>query len=130
MKFYVAGKFADRLDVKAIMVGLLLRGHEITCDWTGHELHDNTEPHDLQQQWAVEDMQGVRKADVLIALFVKPHQYRGAFIEIGAALALGKPVWVLGDTQRSATMMHHPFIDHISWEELERRTARSSDRVP
>jgi hypothetical protein len=51
---------------------------------------------------AMEDLVGVMRADILVV--VMPYAnfiYRGTWVEIGAALALNKPVYIVGDVPDS-----------------------------
>ena len=109
MKFYVAGKWEDRILVRFWHRVLKGKGHEITCDWTDHEYPGEGQQH-LLAGYAMADIKGVRDCDVLIALFQEPRHYRGTLVEIGGALALGKPVWVLGPEERSCIFMEHPLV--------------------
>lgn len=104
MKIYVAGKCGDRLRVVEVMEKLKSLGHEITCDWTKHELHEN--------DWrdAVEDIEGVQNCDLLIAIMIDTFNYKGVWAEIGAALALDKRVIVVGNGHGGAVFLSHPNI--------------------
>lgn len=115
MKVYVAGKFEDRDIVRQVYRELKSKGHEITLDWTDHE-HSKTTSE--QAKWAVEDIEGVKRCDVLIAVLISDYRYRGALIEIGAALALGKRVITLGRNENSSTFLYHPLVTKLDnlWE--------------
>lgn len=47
-------------------------------------------------------------ADALLALHVDGEEWKGAFVEIGAALAAGRPVFVVGKPPGS--WVHHPLV--------------------
>lgn len=67
------------------------RGHTITCDWTGH-VHP-----DKSKVYALEDLEGIRACDVLVAYMPDPNVfYKGAWIEVGMALGLDKKVIIIG----------------------------------
>ena len=50
--------------------------------------------------------------DFLVALHVEGEQWKGAYIEIGAALASGKPVFVVG--HHLGSWMNHPLVTVVS----------------
>jgi nucleoside 2-deoxyribosyltransferase len=62
-------------------------GHEITEDWT---VVTQESP-----QQAIKDLHGVMHADALFFLADRDFMFRGAWVEFGAAAALGKPIFVL-----------------------------------
>ena len=115
MKLYVAGKWEDRERVSDIMRILRGIGFEITCDWTDHKYEDEAYP----QQYCADDVQGVKDADLYIGIFVDSYIYRGALVEMGIALGVGIPVWLLGTKQDDCIFSHHPSVKKFkAWEEL------------
>jgi len=99
LKIYCAGKWKEREQVKKVMEMFEARGHTITCDWTKHIAPER----DIQvgnhgiKTYAEEDLEGVRECDVLVAYMSNPDIfYKGAWIEIGIALGLGKKVIIIG----------------------------------
>ncbi len=84
-RFYLATR-KDRAEQAAeIEKALNARGWERTFAWTGQD-DGSTEGH---AKTAVAELKGISEADVLIVLL--PGGF-GTHVEIGAALALGKPV--------------------------------------
>ena|SRR5437762_12072580 len=104
LKVYVAGKVEDKERVREIQTQLRQVGHTITLDWT-------TASQDSRQQ-ALKDIRGVADADVFVGVFEEDYAYRGTLVEMGAALALGKPVYILGNatTVRRCIFMKHPNV--------------------
>lgn len=117
MKIYVAGKWSERDKIKSIMEMFESRGHTITCDWTKHiapekitNAHDKglfTKKYDWSKNedwaqnghktYAEEDLEGVRSCDVLVAYMPTPDIfYKGAWVEIGIAIALNKKIIIIG----------------------------------
>ena len=114
-KVYVAGKWQDREKVRHWHKVLRDNGHAVTCDWTDHDYPGDGQEH-LLAGYAQADIKGVQDCDLLIALFEWPYRYRGALAEVGAALALNKPVWVLGEAERSCIFMEHPLVTTMRTE--------------
>jgi nucleoside 2-deoxyribosyltransferase len=84
-KFYLATR-KDRADqAEKLLESLKSRGWERTFTWTGEDKARAEEYSEV----AVAEIAGIREADILIVLL--PGGY-GTHVEIGAALALGKPV--------------------------------------
>ena len=92
MRFYVAGKFDDRLCVRGLMDKLEELGHEITFDWTTEHYQNKEETHED----AMECFDGVGSADAFIGLFVNDLPYKGALVEMGAALGWYADVYIIG----------------------------------
>src|SRR5437879_13345187 len=84
-RFYVSTR-KDRLDQGASLLDALkANGWKQTITWTDQDPHNPTGYADIAQA----ELAGVREADVLIVLL--PGGF-GTHVEIGAALALEKPV--------------------------------------
>lgn len=113
MKFYVASKWEDRTAVRELHKTLIELGHKITVDWTWHEKEDPGYP----SEYAVEDVLGVKMADVYVGLFIDSHYYKGALVEMGVALGLGIPVCIIGHAIDSCLFTSHPLVS--SYESVE-----------
>ena len=109
MKFYVAGKWQDRFLVEQVIDKLEELGHSITEDWTTHEFGPDGVIGDLQE-FAVADIEGVKIADALCILLLTERNYKGAWVEMGGALTLSKPVYVIGSKGDSCIFMNHPLV--------------------
>ncbi len=115
MKLYIAGKWEDRARVSEIMRILRGIGFEITCDWTDYKYSDEAYP----QQYCMDDLEGVKKADLYLGIFVADYHYRGALVEMGIALGIGIPVWLFGEKQDDCIFSHHPSVRKFkTWGEL------------
>lgn len=96
MKIYVAAKFEEKAMVRKVYSLLEDAGHTITVDWTQE---DDSRYLGLQklEYWRAcghADLRGVKDAD-LVLLF--PHEKgKGLYAELGAALAWGKSVFIVG----------------------------------
>ncbi len=106
MEIYVAAKYQDRDRVRELYYELSYLGHEITVDWTNH---NDVSPEKLTE-YAVEDVGGVKRAKLFIALMTIKYEYKGLWVELGIALGRGIPVWVIGDDGDSCLFMNHPLV--------------------
>jgi hypothetical protein len=99
MRVYVASRLSDEgiANVREMYRLLKEAGHEITLDWTVEtaEGKGGKELEDYLIDCAERDLDAVRRADALIFIHIENVQMRGAYIEAGAALGLGKPVIVV-----------------------------------
>jgi len=110
MRIYVAGKWQEKPQVRAVQTALIAAGHVITHDWTIAELgHDHIggpdwvqvyskwyDPKELEAQ-ARGDLIGVQTADAIVVCAINPHKYSGTLTEMGIALGCGHRVLIIGD---------------------------------
>lgn len=109
MKFYIATKFQNFDRVQEIRIYLESLGYSITYDWSRATVSDMAQ--------AQLDVRGVREADFIVGIFEQDYKYKGAIAEVGMAIALGKPVFILGDWLDGMIFMKLPTvfkIDEIS----------------
>lgn len=108
-RFYVASKKDRRPEADALSERLKAYGWERTFAWGDVGAAD----HDSYAKTAAAELEGVRAADAVIALL--PGGF-GTHVEIGAALALGKPVIIHApnqkvlDTPYPCVFHHHPGV--------------------
>jgi len=110
MKIYVAGKYQDRDRVRFIHQLLREQGHEITIDWTNHDIYPNDAIAEKLSQFAQDDVWGVLNADIFIGLMTLPFEYKGLWVEMGIALGKGIPVYVIGDAGSNCIFHNHPLV--------------------
>jgi len=84
-RFFLSTQKGRSAQADALSAALKVHGWERTFAWTD----EDGEGSDGNAAIAVAELEGVREADVLVVLL--PGGY-GTHVEIGAALALGKPV--------------------------------------
>ena len=113
MKFYAAGKWEDRWAVKKLQEALVKLGHTVTVDWTWHEKADEGYP----VQYSIDDIKGVQLADAYVGLFVGQYRYKGALVEMGAALGLDKKVYLIGHAIDSCLFAKHPLVQQFETED-------------
>lgn len=107
MKIYVAGKYCERYFVREIYKLLIDKGHEITVDWTNHDVYPNNSPVDILGTFADDDLRGVLEADLFIGDVLNKHEYKGLWVEMGIALAKGIPVWLVGEYGNECIFANH-----------------------
>ena len=107
-KVFVGGKWENREVVRKFMDRLVAEGHTITHDWTKNE--ETTYRAELAIQ-ALGDLDGVREADFSVFIVEDDKViYRGVLVEMGAALAWGQRVYLLGEAQDSNIYSNHPNV--------------------
>ena len=106
MNFYVAGKWEERAEIRKLQNKLRELGHMITIDWTWHEVDDLGFP----SQYAIEDINGATWADAYVGRFINKHAYKGALVEMGAALSAGNKVFIIGHAIDSCLFVGHPLV--------------------
>lgn len=115
MKFYVAGRWEDRQEVQEIQRFLCGLDMELTLDWTQHEYPIGEK--DLEK-WAKDDLVAASQSSLLVAVMEQQHDYKGAWCEIGACLARGGIVNVIGHDCDSAIFLHHPRVVRFDTKQL------------
>ena len=112
MRIYVAGSRYDIVAVRELLLGLQGLGHIITHDWTVQSkgLDKAAYTYGELAQKAVEDLEGIRRAQLVVVLAERKYNYRGAIGEMTAALALGIPVAVIGAEIDECIFVYHPFV--------------------
>lgn len=105
MKVYLSTTSSNLPKARALMQRIRRAGHTITYDWTkGFERERQMGLLELGDR-AEADIEGVRSADIVI-VYMQPKmadKMTGAAVEIGAALALGKPLAII---EEEATFGH------------------------
>ena len=107
--FYIAGKWQERDRVKEVYRTLRSMGHKITCNWTDHE-----EPKEDILEWnrkyAFDDILGVKKCDIFLMILEKDYNYKGAWVEMGMAIAYNKPIAIIGHAGDSCLFTNLPAV--------------------
>jgi hypothetical protein len=134
MNIYVAGKFQEYERVRTFIDSTLALGHTISFDWTrtsefddyGHPITtDSNLPIEVQQVHAVNDVNGVKNAEMIIVL--GHENLTGAMIELGIAIQENKPAWIV-DQKRWTIFYSLPNIKHCSHESEALRMLRDCPR--
>ena len=109
----MAGKWEEREAIRELQNKIRGLGCIITIDWTWHETDDPSYP----SQYAVEDIIGATSCDVYVGRFIETLDYKGALVEMGATLAVGKDVLIIGHAIDSCLFAHHPQVTIFDTEE-------------
>ncbi len=105
MKIFVASSFLNKKETRKVIRTLRKAGHEITVDWT---LKKNCKQA-LQVQAEV-DAEGVSNADVLVVLW--PGR-SGTITEVGIAIGIKNPVYILGELDVYNIYWHHSLVKRV-----------------
>ena len=109
VRIYTASRFSNYERVRKLNADLRSLGYEITHDWTTTDEFVDGHPKvkaeaDLSEadrrRHAVNDLRGVRTADLLIFL-AEDGEFCGSLIEFGAAAALGIQAWIVAPWRTS-----------------------------
>ncbi len=121
-RFYLATRKDRGQQAEPLLEALKAQGWERTFVWTAQ---DEASTHGYAEV-ALKELAGVREADVLIVLL--PGGY-GTHVEIGAALALGKPV-ILHAPDRKTLETPYPCSFHRTIHEASLGRNERKRRVP
>jgi hypothetical protein len=113
MRFYMSGKWEEREEIKELQEEICKLGHMLIVDWTGHEKDDPGFP----SQYAIDDIQGASDCDFYVGLFKNPYYYKGALVEMGASLAYGRKVYIIGHAIDSCLFVNHPLVQKFATKE-------------
>lgn len=95
MKAYVGAPLSHWREARKTMETLRVEGHEVTHDWTiGAEAFFQGDLSERPADIAKKCIEGVKEADFAFFLPLIDVPMQGTWVEIGAALALEKPVIV------------------------------------
>src|SRR5687768_7079977 len=104
MKIYVAGKYEEKRRVRQVQDKLKAAGHAIIHDWT-------REPKTWSRAAvALADRQAVMDAEAYVGVFEKDLPYKGAFTEMGIAIAKNIPIYILGNAADANIFLDLPWI--------------------
>ena len=121
IKVYGAAKFEKyNYWLEKMMKPSLFPGLDWTMRWPyvahivlNEDVHyQDNEDKLLQQEW-LHDIEDVRKANILFCYAEKDDQINGALVEIGCALGLGKPVYLIGENDRWLGWKNHPLVTQV-----------------
>lgn len=115
LRFYIAGSFSKREEVKLLMNRIEELGHRISLDWTTHlYVKPYEENLELAARYTKEDIEGVRDCDIFVLI---PEEEGGTtqFAELGAAIVIEdvKRIFVVGPHNTRSMIFIHPKIERV-----------------
>src|SRR5437870_1458433 len=126
MRIYLASSFRYIPQVKELQDWLVTETqHEIICEWwhTDYKLELKSKS---IKEWFSEpvikviyqrSLQAIRECDLLILVTPEPTKFNGDNVEVGIALALGKPVIAFGQLEKSG--MYEPLVRCSTIDQLK-----------
>lgn len=111
-KFYIATSLGNVAEHHRVRDWLVAHGHTITVDWTEMESLKSTDGTEKLMERAVVDLEGVYQADVVVVLLPGG---AGTHVELGAALARRKEVWMFGQHKEPyrCVFHYHPDVGYF-----------------
>lgn len=85
-----------------------------TAHWPGHVRDGITEVPENAVEFWVEDLADVARSDVVLVYAEPGDHLRGALVEAGMGLALGKRVIVVGEHDDYGTWQYHPLVTRVA----------------
>ncbi len=112
MKLFVAGKIGKEEKARKVMQMIRQAGHQVTFDWTSiPHLSPYEDNEEMARKAAILEEQAVAECDALILL--ADEQGIGMYVELGMALARGKPVFVIGGEIAPTMFLYHPSVQRV-----------------
>ncbi len=112
MKLFVAGKVGKEQETRKAMQIIRDSGNELTFDWTSiPHLSPYEDNEDMSRNAAILEARGVLECDALILL--ADEQGVGMYVELGMAIASGKPVFVIGGESAPTMFLYHPLVQRV-----------------
>jgi len=112
MKIFIAGKVGEEEVAREAMNMLSQAGHEISFDWTTiPHLKPYDENSEASQQAALLESRGVLESDALVLL--AHDKGVGMYVELGMAIASGKPIYVVGTGSSRTMFIYHPLVRRV-----------------
>jgi hypothetical protein len=119
MKFYIISRFATAEEGYVLIRDeLLAQGHQITKDWYRDSVNHKALTQKRAAKAMQEDIEGIRQADVVIAL---PTGNKDWHTELGVALAFDKKVYMVieaADRYQICGFYAHPNVIPVTWDIL------------
>lgn len=112
MKIYIAGRYDRHPEFRSYRARLEAIGHEVTSRWIDPTQHLAVALSDWQR--ATDDLEDLAGADIVLMFTGGTPGGAGRWVELGYALALGRPVWLIGTREN---MFHQ--LPQIQFDSLE-----------
>lgn len=141
MKVYLAAPYGARERVRERAASLAMMGHEITSTWLDetHEINAGTQgaatalPDEQVALHAAADLGDIDRSDLVFlftAATVGVEGGGGRHVETGYAIALGKPVIVIGEPENVFHRLGRACVQVLDWEHAVAWLQRWAAEVP
>lgn len=118
MKLYLAGTIHDpRISQHVLANEILAGGHGIVSQWHlpgKWQAESRQESYGARLDIATINLADLDRSDAVVAVPLADHHLRGMHVEVGYAIAKGKPTYVLGDHKSLNTMTVHRLVHYVS----------------
>lgn len=104
---YPVGRY--RGITRTVVAELKRRGYIIVHDWTKED------PGGTRRSAAVEDLYAATHCDVVLLMWTDG--MKGAWVEVGAALAVGALVIAIDAKREDCIFLDHPGVEHVRYLE-------------
>lgn len=126
MRIFLSSRYSRRDELREIRRVLQSQGYDVVSRWLDSDWNEteregiyaggtqsSAAPPEYREEYAVKDLEDVAGCDVLICFSEPPRSGTrgGRHAELGAALALGKQVILVGAPEH--IFHHHPLIGHV-----------------
>src|SRR2546430_1117245 len=114
LKIYIAAPWKSKDQMASIATSVEALGHVITKKWWTVEDTKESDPQGpaILMQQAADDLEGVRNADLV--LVINSTKSEGKAFEQGAAIALGKPILIVGKRVEFSQNVFH-YLPSYYW---------------
>lgn len=113
---YLAGNYRHREKINDRIKEVENRGYSVTLNWTGEVIGGKKELHQI----AIDDLKAAMTSDMTVACMdFTPCNCKGTWAEIGASLASGNRVVIVGSADSpECIFIHHPnIIRYNTWNQ-------------
>jgi len=87
-------------------------GVTISSTWIDHA-PDREDKEAISKLW-VNCFEEIRQSDMVMVKAEKEDKFKGVLVEIGAALVLRKPVYLVGENNNMGDIHNHPLFHQVS----------------
>ena len=87
-------------------------GVTISSTWID-DVPDQEDKEAISRLW-LNCFEEIRQSDMLMVKAEEEDKFKGVLVEVGAALVLGKPVYLVGENNNMGDIYHHPLFYKVS----------------
>lgn len=115
LKLYIAAPWIDREKMEDITKLFENKGHTITHKWwiqEGGPAYEGAGRESELRSYALKDFEGVANSDVVVVMNTSKSE--GKATEQGIALALNKPIIIVGERGKESKNVFH-YLENYTW---------------